>query len=230
LPQWAIEEVTKLEPDRWPLLVEAYLRWDGCRLAIDPGKAFVGWAKKMLGISKAAKPGERRGMTAADWPMLEKMAGMTLRDLAGLTVTPEMLAGRRRHDWRAQARQMAAPSRAAPTAKVRLPYGDPRCEAWMSYLEQQQGAGHGTHWNRQQRGELMQDADWPPLSPEVAEQVAAGQPILTIRAHTPEWWAHLAAMRRSGLADKAQDATLSGRDLLEQTPWPKPAEAGKAAA
>ncbi len=43
LPEWAIREVEEIEPQRWHVLCEAYLRWDGSAKAVDIGKAFVAW-------------------------------------------------------------------------------------------------------------------------------------------------------------------------------------------
>jgi hypothetical protein len=45
LPGWSVEAVKQLEPERWAVLAEAYLRWPKARKAVDIGNAFIGWAK-----------------------------------------------------------------------------------------------------------------------------------------------------------------------------------------
>lgn len=77
LPEWALAEVEKLEPDRWPLLAEAFLRWDGSRKAVDIGKAFVGWARRMLGIER--KRGAGATLEPGDWARIYAMAGISTR-------------------------------------------------------------------------------------------------------------------------------------------------------
>ncbi len=99
LPGWAIEEVKQLEPERWHVLAEAFLRWKGARKAVDIGKAFIGWSRSVLGISK---PGVGKIKSRADWGMVYAMAGISAEEARHGVALPSgaALAARATGDWR----------------------------------------------------------------------------------------------------------------------------------
>lgn len=115
IPGWSVAEVQQLEPDRWPVLLEAFLRWDGARKAVDIGKAFIGWSKSVLKISK---PGKDKIASRADWGMIYAMAGISAEEARQGVALPSgaSLAARAGGDWRGRLR--ATPDATVPLAEV----------------------------------------------------------------------------------------------------------------
>lgn len=109
LPGWSVEAVKQLEPERWDVLAEAFLRWQGARKAVDIGKAFIGWSKSVLNIQK---PGVGRVQSRADWGMIYAMAGISESEARqGVALpSPSELAARREAggDWRNRLRTRGA--------------------------------------------------------------------------------------------------------------------------
>jgi len=110
LPGWAVEEVKQLEPERWPVLVEAFLRWEGARKAVDIGRAFIGWARKVLGLNRG---GKGRSFDRGDWAMIYAMAGLKPDEVARHGVplpSRATLSARSRGtgDWRQRLRSSGA--------------------------------------------------------------------------------------------------------------------------
>lgn len=116
LPGWSVEEVRQLEPERWEVLAEAFLRWDGARKAVDIGRAFIGWARSVLGI---AKPGKGRIASRADWGMIYAMAGLSAEEARQGEVrlpSPGALAARAGGDWRSRLRSSGVAAQAVGAA------------------------------------------------------------------------------------------------------------------
>lgn len=120
IPEWALLAVERIEPERWHVLAEAYLRWDGSRKAADVGKAFVGWAKRMLGVERKRGSG-RPTLEPGDWARMFAMAGIVTRqdvaavpaDMARIRATRERALA---EAWRN--RRQAAPPSAAPELAI----------------------------------------------------------------------------------------------------------------
>lgn len=116
IPEWALMAVERLEPERWHVLAEVYLRWDGSRKAVDVGKAFVGWAKHMLGADRKRVNGKGT-LEPGDWGRLYAMAGIATRE--DLAAAPADMARVRSSREKALAeawrnRRKAAPPSAPP--------------------------------------------------------------------------------------------------------------------
>lgn len=101
--------------------------------------------------------------------------------------------------------------------------GDPRWEAWLKFLTQQGSPEVGAI--ARQRRPLTATSDWPPESAEVYD----GGRLFSVPWGTPEHAAWLAHWRRTGMAQAAQSADISQRQLIVSGRWPPlaaPAAAG----